>query len=294
MMEDRIECRICGELIRPIAKKCRFCGEWLAGAEGPKEGGGPREHHEPPAGDQQENDEDQAEEAKEESPELGQQATRPEFKPANKRHRFPWLRFILFVAYVGIVVALVRSELAARQILRDAQAKENAQDYQPAFDSYRDIIEAFPYSFAVIETQRGLQRLLDPQGFPLPRPSWLLLVEDVLAKESNVCEVYLLSFVTWPACAVLLGLVFLTRILRPGAAFLVLLLMAAAVAGSVAQLSWYGRILSEPMAKGLMESPVIVYCASYVLLVVTALMTLTATRTRRSRRMSKMAAARDQ
>ena len=99
---------------------------------------------------------------------------------------------------------------------------------------------------------------------------------------------------TWQACAVLLDRVFLTRILRPDTAFFVLLLMAAAVAGSVAQLSWYDRILSEPVAKGLMESPVIIYIASYVLLVVTALMTLTATRTRRSRQRSRMAAAGDQ
>ncbi len=290
MMEDRIECPICGESIKPSAKKCRFCGEWLAGGEVPKEGGGVQEYHEAPAGDQQENHEDQAEEAKEESPEPGQAAT-PEFKPANKRHRFPWLRLLLFMAYLGIAVALVRSELTAQQILRDAQTKEDAQDYLTAFDSYKEVMQAFPFSFAVIETQQRISRLCDTQGFEMPRPSWLFLVEDVLGKEPNVCEVYLLSFVTWPACAVLLGLVFLTRILRPGTAFLVLLLTAAAVAGSVAQLSWYGTILSEPMAKGLMNSPVIVYCVSYVLLAVTALMTLTATRTRKSRRLSKMATA---
>lgn len=280
MEEGRIKCPYCSEQILTDATKCRFCWEWLRPKDKPTKDAGPQEHFELPAGDQFESHKGEVEEAKEESPEH-KPAKSPESKSMKKRH--PWLRIVLVIAYLGIIVALVRSELNARQILRDAQAKEDAQNYQVAFESYQNIIEAFPFSFAIIETQEGIRRLCDSHGFKMPRPDWLKPVEDVLGRESNVCDVYLLPFVVWPACAVLLSLVFLTRILRPGTAFLVLLLVAVAFAGSVAQLSWHDRMLSEPVAKGLMEKPVVIYCASYLLLVVTALMTLTATRKRRSR-----------
>jgi hypothetical protein len=84
--------------------------------------------------------------------------------------------------------------------------------------------------------------------------------------------------------------VFLTRILRPGTALFVLVLFAIAAAGTAVQLSWYNRVLPEPIAKGLFEEPVL-YSVTYALLVVTALMTLTATRKRKNRSPGKMAAA---
>jgi hypothetical protein len=145
---------------------------------------------------------------------------------------------------------------------------------------------------AVIETQRNLKRLSESHEFAMPRPSWLDPVEDVLGKETTVCDVYLLSFIAWPACAVLLALVFLTRILRPGTALFVLVLLAVAVAGSAIQLSWYETVLPKPIAKGLMKEPVVLYSLTYALLVVTALMTLTATRKKKSRAMSKIDTAR--
>jgi hypothetical protein len=39
MAEDRIKCPICAELIKPGAKKCRFCGEWLGESGESKENG---------------------------------------------------------------------------------------------------------------------------------------------------------------------------------------------------------------------------------------------------------------
>jgi hypothetical protein len=191
------------------------------------------------------------------------------------------LRIILFIAYAGIIAALVCSERTARQMLRDAKTEKAVQNDREIFDTYSTIIHKFPFSLAVIETQRNLRHLSETHGFALPRPSWLEMVEDVLAEETTVCEVYLLSFVGWPACAVLLALVFLTRILRPGTALFVLVLLAVAVAGSVVQLSWYGRLLAEPVAKVLFEKPLVLYGLTYALLIITALMTLTATRKRR-------------
>ena len=77
-----------------------------------------------------------------------------------------------------------------------------------------------------------------------------------------------------------LFLAFVTRILRPGVALLALFLMVVAVAGLAAQLTWYGSISLPPVAevaREFMQATPAVYFASYLLLVLTALMTLTAT-----------------
>ena len=280
MAEDRIKCPVCAELIKPGAKKCRFCGEWLGGSKETGEDVVHRDAPEPPRQEPESRYEDRADETEEKSPEP-ETVKKVETAPVRKKRSFPWLRLILFLAYVAMIVALVCSERTARRMLREGKAEEAASNNEAAFDIYATIIQKHPFSLAVIETQRSLGRLSETHGLPLPRPSWLEMVEDVLAKETTVCEVYLLSFVAWPACAVLLALVFLTRILRPGTALFVLVLLAAAVGGSVVQLSWYGRLLTEPIAQGLLDKPLVLYGLTYALLVITALMTLTATRKRR-------------
>jgi hypothetical protein len=246
--------------------------------------------HEPPEYsivDQDEGRENSVEEAQKESADEPVPAMKAGLKLARKRSRFPWLRIILFIAYVAIIAVLVCSERNARQTLCDAQAKEVEQNFEGAFELYGNIAERFPYSFTFIEAGKNLHRLRDSNGFELPRPSWLEAVEAVLEilqskldRHLDVGEVYLLSFVAWPSCVVLLALVFLTRILRPGAALFVLVLLAVAAAGVVVQLSWYETILLVPVAKEIIEEPEVLYGASYALLAVTALMTLTATRKR--------------
>jgi hypothetical protein len=281
MAEDRIKCPFCAELIQPDAKKCRFCGEWLVGEKMIRESRPPRESPKLPEDEQDQRQDSEAERSESESP-GSVQALKAEPTSTKKERRFPWLRIILFIAYAIIIVTLACSERKAQRILQKAQTQEKDQDYQVAFKSYFHIVDAFPYSWAFIKAQEGVERLSNSYGLPLPRPSWLDPIEDVLGHEANVCEVYPLSFLLWPVCAVLLALVFLTRLLRPGTAFIVLLLLAVAIGGSVVQLSWYGRILSEPVIEGLKNKPVFIYFASYVLLIITALMTLTATRKRRN------------
>ena len=331
MTQERVKCPFCCELILRDATKCRFCGEWFSKEEesvelnNPPEysgrawgvqeqepiiAGGFQENFQPTGGVPEEDDKvEEADDAHEdENEEAGEVSPRrvasfdfagegSELSLIGRHRQIPWLRIVLVIAYLGIAAALVFSEFNARRVLRDAQAKEKAQDYDAAFNMYRDITEAFPFSLAIIEAQRGLHRLCDSDEFEMPKPSWVLAAEEMVDIELTVHDAHLLSFVAWPACAVLLFLVFLTRLHRLGVALLVLSLMIAALASVVAQLSWYGFVSLEPMAEVaqvFMGAPVAVYYASCALLVLTALTTLTATRKRGNWHMSKMATAQRQ
>lgn len=317
MTQERIKCPFCSELILPDAIKCRFCGEWFSREEevaaedrvarddhgeqsrrgferNPAEQRDPREDETQPDNDEEEIDEVQEADDDLDDIDLDSLVESPvrvvSFAPVEERirsskarrrrkSRIPWLRVILLVVYLGIAVAMVVSEFSARKSLRDARQKENVPDYSGAFVAYEDLVEAFPFSFAAIEATQSLRRLSDSQEeLGVPKPSWILKVEGALG-ELSVSDVYLLPFVTWPACVVLLFLVAATRICRPAAAVLSFLLMIVAAAGSLAQYSWYGLIPLTPVAKvaqNVMQVPLYVYCSSYTLLLTTALMTLTA------------------
>lgn len=302
MIQERIKCPFCSELILRDAIKCRFCREWLVKEQEGMKTGSPREDFRPlwrsQVKEAEEGQEGEHELAVEGSPasvgNIDFWAVGHESSSAKKRYRIPWLRIILVIAYLGIVVALVFSEFNAHRILRDAQANENAQNRRAAFSMYQDITEAFPFSFAIIRAQQHLSRLCDPNECEMPKPSWRLAAENMLGTELNARDIYPLPSVIWPACAVLLFLALLTRIRRYAVASLVLLFMIVAIAGAVVQLSWYGLIPLAPMTdvvQELMKAPVAVYCASYVLLILTAMMTLTATSKQKSQHMSKMATA---
>ena len=195
-----------------------------------------------------------------------------------RRRRIPWLRALLLILYLGIAAALIVFESRARENLRAAGAKEDPNE---AFITYSDVLDAYPFSFAVIEARQGLLEICKSPEFEMPKPSWLSRVEDLLGTHANVQNAHLLPLAAWPVSALLLLLVCLTRIRRPVAALLALLLMIAAIAGSVAQLAWYGTVPLAPVAEAaqaFMQAPAAVYCASYWLLALTALMTLTARR----------------
>ncbi|MHC4116717.1 MAG: hypothetical protein ACYSWO_04335 [Planctomycetota bacterium] len=199
--------------------------------------------------------------------------------PARKGTRIPWLRVLMVLLYLGAVGALVVSESSARKILRDARAKESALEHEAAFGMYREVLDGYPFSFGTIEAKRSLRRMSEAGAFEMPEPSWLASIENLLGAEGELSDVHLLPFVVWPVSAVLLLLVFVTRIFRPSVAFMALLLMAVAIAGSIAQFASYGSISLPPVAgaaRGLMRATPAVYVATYLLLALTALMTLTA------------------
>jgi hypothetical protein len=196
----------------------------------------------------------------------------------------------MFLFYLGIIGALAVSEFAAQGTLRDARAKEGVQDYDAALSTYRGVLDGVPFSFGTIEARQSLDRLCQSQGLEMPTPSWRPVVENLLGSGQDMPDVHLLPLVAWPVSAALLLLVFVTRILRPRVAFLALLLMIVAMAGSISQLAWCGSIAlpaAAEAAQGFMQTMPAVYLASYLLLLLTALMTLTATRKRASRPTAK-------
>ncbi len=181
-----------------------------------------------------------------------------------RKRRIGWLRIILTIVYMGVIIAFVIYERNAHEELNRGRESDNLQKYQEAREQYREVIEEYQLSFAVIEARKNLRR-----------------VEDQLGNDFSIDDVYWLPFVTWPVCSVLLFLVFVTRILRPGMAFLAFLLLLLGIFGSVLQLAWYGLIPIEPMAVIVQEfasEPKGTFVTGYIMLIITAMMTLTATR----------------
>lgn len=265
MKEERIKCPYCSEQILADAKKCRFCREWFTEENKPAVNSGltttqaPEDTQEPQA-------EPELEEAvKEPHKELVESpGERSKAEPPKKKRRIARLRIILSIVYLGIIIGFVIYERNAHEVLHSGQGLENQQKYQDAQEKYKEVIEGFRLSFAVIEAREGLRR-----------------VEDELGNKFSIDNVYWLPFIAWPICSVLLFLVFLTRILRPGIACLAFLLLVLAICGSVLQLGWYGLISFEPIAEIVQElvaKPAGVFIASYILVIVTAMMTLTAPR----------------
>ncbi len=265
MKEERIKCPYCSELILGDAQKCRFCGEWFA------EKNKPDVHSDltvswPSQDTQDKQSEPELKEAvKESQKELFEgpvERPRPSLSPTKRR--IAWLRIILTIVYIGIIIAFVIYERNAHEVLNRGRGLENLQEYQEAREKYREVIEEYQLSFAVIEARKNLRR-----------------VEEHLGNDFSIDDVYWLPFITWPVCSVLLFLVFLTRIHRPGMAFLAFLLLLLAIFGSVLQLAWYGLIPIEPIAvivQAFVAEPKGTFVTSYIMLIITAMMTLTATR----------------
>ena len=211
-----------------------------------------------------------------------------------KGSRKSWIRALLLIFYLGIIAALIVTEFGARRTLHEARIKEDAKDPNAAFAEYRAVRDTYPHTFASIEARENLHRLGKSQGFELPKPAWLTDCEDLLRVELKEQDVHILPLAAWPISALMLFLVFLTRIGRFGVAIIAFFLMILAVSGLVAQLVWYDLIPLSSAAEKIdqfMQALETVYIASYVLLVLTAFMTLTATVPRIHLHIAKMAEA---
>lgn len=333
MTPERVKCPFCSELILRDAIKCRFCGEWFSMPDEDFGAGDAigEDHH--AASDQERNhpavvDIEQrivppeavqhmgsevrqaheggggeygrrADDIEKSPPRVAREIIPSEGLAASvvirkERRRIPWLRGLLLILYVGAASAMFVLESGAGELLRGAAAREN-EDPNEAFESYKSVVDTFPLSFAVIKARQGQSRISESTESVMPEPSWPLGLGGLFGEDTAPRDLYLLPFLAWPVSALLLLLVFLTRISRPVVAISVLLLTIVAVAGAVVQFSSYGLIQLPPVAdpaRDLMQIPANAYFAGYLLLVTTAIVTLTARGRRQSRHMAKMATAR--
>ena len=105
------------------------------------------------------------------------------------------------------------------------------------------------------------------------------VAEEVLGPEFSPYQVDLLPLLAWPACAVLLLLVFLSHVRgRTGVALVSLLVAALAVTGTCYQVSWYGLAdILEPFdpVERLVADPASQYGITAMLCILAALLSLT-------------------
>ena len=102
-----------------------------------------------------------------------------------------------------------------------------------------------------------------------------------LGEQFDPYFMYWVPFIASIVCAAILLVVFFSRLRRPGLAFLVFILLAVACAWSAVQSVWYGFFSNEwlgELAKQVMSMPVVAYTVGYVLIGLTAIMTLTSLR----------------
>lgn len=198
---------------------------------------------------------------------------------------------VLLASYIAVLVGLVLYERAAHQILDRAADLQRQQKYGAASVAYKLVIERYPLSIAVPRARSGLAAI-GPAAEQLGVAGRLrqTLPESLLSDRMDPYVVDQLPLVVWPCCATVLFLVFVSRLpRRRGWALLALLLAAASALGSALLLgmsgfvpiSWAASIIAA--LKPSLVDPAPEYAATWIVVAITALLTLSPT-SRRLRR----------
>jgi hypothetical protein len=209
----------------------------------------------------------------------------------SRRRRIPWLRVTLFCVYVAAIIAFGLYERAAHQILSKAGDLQQQRKYGAASVAYKLVVERYPLSLAVPQARAGLAAI-EPAAVQRAIPGRLrqTLLEGLLGSRMDPYVVDQLPIVGWTSCAGVLLLVFLTRVSRrAGWAVLALFVGAASAFGGALLLgisgfipiAWAAEIVNA-LQPALIE-PTAIYLATWTVIGVTMMLTLSPT-SRRARR----------
>lgn len=217
---------------------------------------------------------------------MGKEETEVQTEVQSKRRRFPWVRLLLFIAYVVLGVAWGLHEANGQKVLFKARQYDEANAYETAGLAYMVIVEKFPATFASIEARVGHRRIKSAlEEGKLPERLGRTRIEEALGERFDPYVMHWFPFAASTAASVLLLGVLLTRLRRPGLAFLAFVFLAVSSSATAAQLALYGFVQQVDLAKfgqEVMSDPVMVHIGAYALLGVALLLTLTATRISRN------------
>ena len=190
--------------------------------------------------------------------------------PAAVARPMPVFRVVLGLVYLAALGGGISYEYNARQLLDQASRAGTPAE---AAEKDSQLVERYPFSIAVVEARRSLVA-----GAYRPQRTLMTPLEQRFGERFSPFHMYWLPFFAAPLAAVILLLVFLARLGRPGVAVVSLLLAAAAAGLFVVQVQYYGFFESSAVAaagKQVMYDPTLVYIVACMLLTLAALLSLT-------------------
>ncbi|MBS3820666.1 MAG: DUF4203 domain-containing protein [Planctomycetes bacterium] len=195
--------------------------------------------------------------------------------PGPKTH-VPYIRIALAAVYLLLAIWGAYYEYRVQGLIEQAAAKEQTGDLAAAQTATARVVEEYPLSFGFIEARAKLLDLQRRTAAEEPRPQHAEPAPMVSQFVTRI-HYWLPLFGCAGAGAAAMG-VFLTRLKRPFIAIVAGIVAGAASFGVVVQLQAYDiQLLSQlkPISKAVLAQPTLLYLATYGLMFIAALLTLT-------------------